>query len=250
MRSRAKRILYPAMLLIAILALWQALVQILGVPSYLLPSPVELARQYAGYATSGVIGANLWATLEEVIIGTYWGIVLGVALGYLIAKVRVAEKLLMPIILVAQVAPKISLAPLFVLWFGLGIGSKVALVILVVAFPVMVSENAALRGIDRGYHDMLTILGATRMQRFTKLELPLVFASMMTGVKVSLTQAMTGAVIGEMIGAKSGLGYLLTYGNEMYDIGIILCSVITLSLIGLVMYYLAELIERKVLYWR
>lgn len=247
--TRTRRIAYPLALLVAILVLWQVAVTAMAVPSYLMPSPLGLARYFMAYMQSGTLLANTWSTLQEVIIGTYWGILIGVVLGYLIAKVRVAERLLMPLILVLQVAPKISLAPLFVLWFGLGIGSKVALVILVVSFPVMMTEHGALKGIDHNHQDLMTILGASRWQRFSKLEAPLIFASIMTGVKVSLTQAMTGAVIGEMIGAKSGLGYLLTYGNEMYDINIILSSVIMLSIIGLVLYYLAELIEKKVLFW-
>lgn len=247
--NNAKRFLYPFGLFVVILLAWQGLVTLLAVPPYLMPSPLGLAQYFMNYLCSGDLMFNTWTTLEEVVIGTYWGIILGIVLGYVISKVRVIERLLMPLILILQIAPKISLAPLFVLWFGLGIGSKVALVILVVSFPVMITENTALRGIDANYRDLLAVLGASRWQQFVKLEIPLVFASIMTGVKVSLTQAMTGAVIGEMIGAKAGLGYLLTYGNEMYDINIILCSVITLSLIGLLLYSLSEVIEKKVLNW-
>lgn len=247
--NNAKRFLYPFGLFVVILLAWQGLVTLLAVPPYLMPSPLGLAQYFMNYLCSGDLMFNTWTTLEEVVIGTYWGIILGIVLGYVISKVRVIERLLMPLILILQIAPKISLAPLFVLWFGLGIGSKVALVILVVSFPVMITENTALRGIDANYRDLLAVLGASRWQQFVKLEIPLVFASIMTGVKVSLTQAMTGAVIGEMIGAKAGLGYLLTYGNEMYDINIILCSVITLSLIGLLLYSLSEVIEKKALNW-
>lgn len=247
--NNAKRFLYPFGLFVVTLLAWQGLVTLLAVPPYLMPSPLGLAQYFMNYLCSGDLMFNTWTTLEEVVIGTYWGIILGIVLGYVISKVRVIERLLMPLILILQIAPKISLAPLFVLWFGLGIGSKVALVILVVSFPVMITENTALRGIDANYRDLLAVLGASRWQQFVKLEIPLVFASIMTGVKVSLTQAMTGAVIGEMIGAKAGLGYLLTYGNEMYDINIILCSVITLSLIGLLLYSLSEVIEKKVLNW-
>lgn len=247
--NSAKKFLYPFALFIVILLVWQGLVTLLSVPSYLMPSPIGLAQYFVDYLCSGDLLFNTWTTIKEVVIGTYWGIILGIVLGYVISKVYVIERLLMPLILILQIAPKIPLAPLFVLWFGLGIGSKVALVILVVSFPVMITENTALRGIDANYRDLLTVLGASKWQQFVKLEIPLVFASIMTGVKVSLTQAMTGAVIGEMIGAKSGLGYLLTYGNEMYDINVILCSVITLSLIGLLLYSLSEVIEKKVLNW-
>lgn len=156
----------------------------------------------------------------------------------------------MPLILIIQIAPKISLAPLFILWFGLGIQSKIALVILVVSFPIMVNQYTAFKQIDIRYIELLKILKASKFQKFISLELPFAFSAIISGIKVSVTQAITAAVIGEMMGAKSGLGYLLTYGNEMYDINIILSSVITLSIIGLVLYYMATYIEKKVLYWR
>ena len=242
--------LYPSYLLVFILLCWEVAVKVLAVPSYLLPAPTALGSYFWNYLQTGDLRLNLWTTIKEIFIGTIWGILVGLLLGYLMAKISLIERLLMPLILVIQIAPKISLAPLFILWFGLGIGSKVALVILVVSFPVMVNEHMALKQIDQNYRDFLTVLKANPWQRFKTLELPFAFAAVMSGVKLSLTQAMTGAVIGEMMGAKSGLGYLLTYGNEMYDINIILSSVIVLSSLGLILYYLAELIEKKILYWR
>lgn len=247
---KIKRWVYPTILLIIILSLWQGSVTLLKVPDYILPAPSVLFGYFYNYLKTGDLLQNMWTTIKEILIGTVWGILVGMVLGYLMAKVRFIERLLMPIILVLQIAPKISLAPLFILWFGLEMGSKIALVILVVSFPVMVNEHMALRQIDHNYKDFMMILKASKWQQFTQLEFPFIFASVMSGVKVSLTQAMTGAVIGEMMGAKSGLGYLLTYGNEMYDIKIILSSVIILSLLGLILYYLAEVIENRVLFWR
>lgn len=247
---RAKKIIYPLILLVFILVVWEVGVQISHVPNYILPSPIKLMTYFTTYLITGDLLMNTWVTLQEIFIGTFWGIIVGVILGYIVAKVHLVERLLMPLILVVQIAPKISLAPLFILWFGLGIQSKVALVILVVSFPIMVNQHTALKQIDRRYVEFLSILKASKRQKFISLELPFTFSAIMSGVKVSVTQAMTGAVIGEMMGAKAGLGYLLTYGNEMYDINIILSSVIALSLIGLILYYVAVLIEKKVLYWR
>ena len=247
---KVKKIVYPSLLLIFIIVVWEVSVRMSQVPSYILPSPTKLTSYFLTYATTGDLLANTWVTLQEIFIGTFWGIILGVILGYLIAKIKLVERLLMPLILVIQIAPKISLAPLFILWFGLGIQSKVALVILVVSFPIMVNQHTALKQIDVRYVELLKILKASRLQKLVSLELPFTFSAIMSGIKVSVTQAMTGAVIGEMMGAKAGLGYLLTYGNEMYDINIILSAVISLSIVGLVLYYLAAFIEKKVLYWR
>jgi NitT/TauT family transport system permease protein len=241
--------LYPSLLLIVLLIAWEMSSKLLKIPSYILPAPSKLFIYFGDYLKTGALLPNIWTTIQEILIGTLGGIILGLLLGYLMAKLSIIERLLMPVILIIQIAPKISLAPLFILWFGLGLSSKITLVILVVSFPVMVNEHTALKQIDTRYREFLTILKASRWQHFTKLELPFALASVMSGIKISVTQAMTGAVIGEMMGAKSGLGYLLTYGNEMYDINIILCSVIVLSIIGLILYYSAEFIEKKLLYW-
>ena len=133
---------------------------------------------------------------------------------------------------------------------GLGIESKAALVILVVSFPIMINEVSAIRSIEDNVYNLMKVLKASKWQTFCKIEVPYSIEMMLSGIKLALTQAMTGAVIGEMIGAKAGLGYLLTLGSETYDIKMILNSVILLSVIGLALYLISELIEKKALYWK
>ena len=119
---------------------------------------------------------------------------------------------------------------------GLGIESKAALVILVVSFPIMINEVSAIRSIEDNVYNLMKVLKASKWQTFCKIEVPYSIEMMLSGIKLALTQAMTGAVIGEMIGAKAGLGYLLTLGSETYDIKMILNAVILLSVIGLALY--------------
>lgn len=133
---------------------------------------------------------------------------------------------------------------------GLGIESKAALVILVVSFPIMINEVSAIRSIEDNVYNLMKVLKASKWQTFCKIEVPYSIEMMLSGIKLALTQAMTGAVIGEMIGAKAGLGYLLTLGSETYDIKMILNAVILLSVIGLALYLISELIEKKALYWK
>ncbi|NMA13154.1 MAG: ABC transporter permease [Chloroflexi bacterium] len=199
---------------------------------------------------TGEITKHIMITLQEIFVGTGVGIVIGLVLGYIMAKIKVIERLVMPFVVIVQTAPKISLAPLFILWMGLGIESKAALVILVVSFPIMINEVTAIRSIDDNAYNLMKVLKANRWQVFTQLEVPYSLEMLLSGIKLALTQAMTGAVIGEMIGAKAGLGYLLTLGNETYDIRLILNAVILLSMIGLILYILSGLIERKALYWK
>ena len=131
---------------------------------------------------------------------------------------------------------------------GLGIESKAALVILVVSFPIMINEVSAIRSIEDNVYNLMKVLKASKWQTFCKIEVPYSIEMMLSGIKLALTQAMTGAVIGEMIGAKAGLGY--TLGSETYDIKMILNAVILLSVIGLALYLISELIEKKALYWK
>ena len=215
-----RKIILPALFLPLFLIVWELYIRLFHVPNYLLPGPAELADSMVKLFVSGDIMKHIRVTMEEILMGTVIGIVIGLILGYIMAKIRFIERLIMPFVIIIQTAPKISLAPLFILWMGLGIESKAALVILVVSFPIMINEVSAIRSM------------------------------MLSGIKLALTQAMTGAVIGEMIGAKAGLGYLLTLGSETYDIKMILNAVILLSVIGLALYLISEFVEKKALYWK
>ena len=245
-----KNIILPVVFLPILLILWTLYVKLLNVPSYLLPAPLELFASLVDLFAGGSIYPHIIVTLEEILAGTGFGIVIGLVLGYIMAKVHLIERLIMPFVIIIQTAPKISLAPLFILWMGLGIESKAALVVLVVSFPIMVNEVSAIRSIENNSYDLMKVLKASKWQVFRHIELPYSLEMMLSGIKLALTQAMTGAVIGEMIGAKAGLGYLLTLGSETYDIKMILNAVFLLSIIGLILYLVSGFVEKKVLYWK
>ena len=247
---RYRKVILPMIFLPVFLILWEAYIRIFHVPNYLLPGPVELAGSMVKLFTTGGVMKHIAVTMEEILSGTAVGIVIGLISGYIMAKIRFIERLVMPFVIIVQTAPKISLAPLFILWMGLGIESKAALVILVVSFPIMINEVAAIRSIEDNVYNLMKVLKASLWQVFFHIELPYSVEMMLSGIKLALTQAMTGAVIGEMIGAKAGLGYLLTLGSETYDIKMILNAVILLSVIGLAMYLISGFVEKKALYWK
>ena len=242
-----RKTILPALFLPLFLIVWELYIRIFHVPNYLLPGPAELANSMVKLFD---VMKHIRVTMEEILVGTVIGIVIGLVLGYIMAKIRFIERLIMPFVIIIQTAPKISLAPLFILWMGLGIESKAALVILVVSFPIMINEVSAIRSIEDNVYNLMKVLKASKWQTFCKIEVPYSIEMMLSGIKLALTQAMTGAVIGEMIGAKAGLGYLLTLGSETYDIKMILNAVILLSVIGLALYLISELIEKKALYWK
>ena len=241
-----RKIILPALFLPLFLIVWELYIRLFHVPNYLLPGPAELADSMVKLFVSGDIMKHIRVTMEEILMGT----VIGIVIGYIMAKIRFIERLIMPFVIIIQTAPKISLAPLFILWMGLGIESKAALVILVVSFPIMINEVSAIRSIEDNVYNLMKVLKASKWQTFCKIEVPYSIEMMLSGIKLALTQAMTGAVIGEMIGAKAGLGYLLTLGSETYDIKMILNAVILLSVIGLALYLISEFVEKKALYWK
>ena len=242
------KIVYPLLFLIFLVILVELGVNLLNVPDYILPSPTSFLDYYLSFITSSSTILDIIITLQEIIIGVFWGIILGTILGYGMAKITLLNNILMPILLIFQIAPKISLAPLFILWFGLGSESKVVLIILVVIFPILTNIYTSLKSIDSEYYDLMKILKATKYQRLKIIELPLISFGIISASKTSVTQALTAAVIGEMMGANAGLGYLITYGNEMQDIYIILSAVLTLAIIGYLLFKGAEMIEQKLNY--
>ena len=179
-------------------------IRLFHVPNYLLPGPAELADSMVKLFVSGDIMKHIRVTMEEILMGTVIGIVIGLILGYIMAKIRFIERLIMPFVIIIQTAPKISLAPLFILWMGLGIESKAALVILVVSFPIMINEVSAIRSIEDNVYNLMKVLKASKWQTFCKIEVPYSIEMMLSGIKLALTQAMTGAVIGEDDRSQSG----------------------------------------------
>jgi NitT/TauT family transport system permease protein len=243
-----KSLLVLATLLVSI-GIWQAYVSVFHIPVQILPSPLLFLSKFLKIMAMGDMGTHIGITLYEIFIGFLIGCVLGLLFGYLLAKSVLLERLFTPYIVLVQIAPKISIAPLFLLWFGLGATSKIALVILVVFFPIMVNTIVGIRSVESNMQDLLNILKANWWQRFWTVEIPYSLPSIMSGVKVSTTYAITGAVIGEMIGAKAGLGYLVILGSETFDINLVLTAVLLLSLIGLALYLLSALLEKRLLRW-
>jgi NitT/TauT family transport system permease protein len=243
-----KSILVTITLLVFVL-LWQAYISLFHVPVQILPGPLLFAAKFMSNMAMGDMDIHIGMTLYEIFVGFVIGCVLGLVFGYLLAKSVWLERLFTPYIVLAQIAPKISIAPLFLLWFGLGATSKIALVILVVFFPIMVNTIIGIRSVEKNMQDLLHILKANRWQKFASVEIPYSLPSILSGVKVSTTYAITGAVIGEMIGAKAGLGYLVILGSETYDINMILTAVLLLSVMGLLLYLLSDYLEKKLLHW-
>ena len=231
------------------IAIWWIYVAVKHVPAYILPSPPKLWNSLEKMFVKGTVYPHLWTTTYEVILGFVIGAFLGIVLGYIFIKVDALKTMLMPYLIFLQTAPKIALVPLFVIWFGIGLVSKVVLIISMVLFPVLSGMMLGLESIPPDVRNLMKILKASKWQIFSQVEmqysLPALFASM----KVGIVQAVIGAIVAEWMSGKQGLGYILTYASSTYDTPMLLAGIIVTIILGIATYQVISVLEDKFLYW-
>ena len=231
------------------IAIWWIYVAVKHVPAYILPSPPKVWNSLEKMFVKGTVYPHLWTTTYEVIFGFVIGAFLGIVLGYIFIKVDALKTMLMPYLIFLQTAPKIALVPLFVIWFGIGLVSKVVLIISMVLFPVLSGMMLGLESIPPDVRNLMKILKASKWQIFSQVEmqysLPALFASM----KVGIVQAVIGAIAAEWMSGKQGLGYILTYASSTYDTPMLLAGIIVTIILGIATYQVISVLEDKFLYW-
>lgn len=231
------------------IAIWWIYVAVKHVPAYILPSPPKVWNSLEKMFVKGTVYSHLWTTTYEVILGFVIGAFLGIVLGYIFIKVDALKTMLMPYLIFLQTAPKIALVPLFVIWFGIGLVSKVVLIISMVLFPVLSGMMLGLESIPPDGRNLMKILKASKWQIFSQVEmqysLPALFASM----KVGIVQAVIGAIVAEWMSGKQGLGYILTYASSTYDTPMLLAGIIVTIILGIATYQVISVLEDKFLYW-
>lgn len=225
---------------------WWALAEFSQIPAYILPSPGEVIDRAVGLASTGSLQMHTAQTLAEVGQGAVIGVVVGVLLAMVFYHVPFFNRLLMPIIVVAQVTPKISIAPLIVLWIGLGIASKITLVALVVFYPILINMLARLQSMPSTMQDLAHITGMGPVRRAIRIEFPYTFPAIAAGLKIGLLAGVTAAVIGEFIGATAGLGYIEKQGQDNDDIRLVMVALFLLSLIGYLLWAFVGAVEKRV----
>ncbi len=190
-----------------------------------------------------------YVTLYETVVGFLIASVLGLATAVLIVYSRTMEKTLYPIVLFAQVIPKIAIGPLIVVWFGNDLAPKIILAVLIAFFPVVVSGVAGLRAIDPELLELSDTMGASRWQTFRKIRFPNALPHIMAGEKVAVTLAVVGAVVGEFVGASEGLGYQLQIANGNLDSPQLFSVLFLLSFIGILLFVVVEVLEALLIPW-
>lgn len=232
---------------IALFLLWEYAVKLFGVKEYLLPPPSKVWTEFLKRAPTVMEGA--WVTTTEIVAGYLLAIVISVPLSLAVARSRFIEESIYPLIVFLQIIPKIAIAPLFIIWLGFGFTPKLLIVFLLCFFPIVVSSVAGFKSVDPEITDFARTTGASGWRLFFKISLPQALPGIFTGLKVGAALAATAAVVAEFVAADRGLGYLLQQYNGNMETPMVFAIIILLSMIGLAVYYIVELIERLVIPW-
>lgn len=249
-----RRWILPAALIALLLGLWQlacslgVIADALDLESYLVPSPTEIAASL--WENRGLLAENAWVTLREILLGIAAALVVGVSFAVLMHLWRVLRDAAYPLVVASQTIPVVVIAPILVVWFGYGITAKVVIVALVCFFPITVNTLDGLRSADPEAVKMMCSLGASRWQRFRRVEAPAALPSLFTGIKIAVVFAPIGAVFAEWAGSSSGLGHLIQSDTAYYLVDRQFASVAVLSALALALIGLTSLAERRVVTWR
>jgi NitT/TauT family transport system permease protein len=249
MRGGPRDFMLRLLLVVATLAVWEALIRLLQVPAFIVPTPSSVfVALYRGIASSLYID-HVGVTLAETLIGFVLGTILAFSLGIGVALSRRVEYFLYPFIVMFQAMPKVALAPLIIIWFGLGITSKVVSAALVAFFPLMVNTIVGLRSAEEDKINLMRSLAATRMQIFWMLQLPNALPYIFAGLEIAMIFALIGAIVAEFVSAQSGLGMLMQSMNITMDVSGQFSVLLILSFLGLGLNGIVIGIRRRVLFW-
>ncbi|QAY70240.1 ABC transporter permease [Xylanimonas protaetiae] len=214
---------------------------------YVLPSPADTWQALTGNAS--YLAQNTWVTASETLVGFVLAVVVGELVAVVMAYSPRTEKTVYPIILVAQVVPKIAIAPLFVVWLGFGAAPKITVAVLMAFFPVVISGLAGLRSVDPEILELTSTMGASKVKTFVKVMLPASLPQLLSGLKVAATLAVTGAVVGEFVGGNEGLGFVILQANGNIDTAMLFAALLIMSLLGIVLFLAIEVAERFLIGW-
>jgi NitT/TauT family transport system permease protein len=234
----------------AALLLWWIITRTASLPTFILPSPGQVAIRFWKALLDGSLPGNTVVTLTEVLLGLLVGTVAAVVLGYAIAKSRLFERLIAPYLVATQAIPIVAIAPLLIIWFGPGMFSKVLICALIVFFPVLVNTVVGVRAVPRPLHDLMGSLHATPAQTLRYLEIPAALPILLGGLRIGATLSVIGAVVGELVGADHGLGFLINVARGQYDTALVFVAVFTLIVLALGLYGAVTLLEKKFLSWQ
>lgn len=239
---------YGLFLLVVVLLIcvWEWVVKQGFIPSFILPAPTSIWQSLMENRQL-LLEQHLPATLKEVLLGFILSLISGVIIGVGMHFSRALEKVLYPFLVISQTVPLIAISPIFIMWFGYSIWSKIAVTILTAFFPIVVSTYDGLKTGGEEYRELLLTMGANRWQIFKKVQVPLALPAFFSGLKMSVVYCVVGATIGEWLGASEGLGYFSRRMSGNLQADAVFASIFLLSLMGIVLFLLIGLVEKQLL---
>ena len=248
--ARDGRLWLGLLSILAGLFVWWAGARYSGLPAFILPAPDEVWSRLQRAGLDGSLLFHTRITLIEILLGLLSGVLLATVLGYMVAKSRMLERVLSPYLVASQAVPLVAIAPLLVIWFGPGMFSKVLICTLIVFFPVLVNTVVGVRAVPSALHDLMRSLRATRRQILWHLEVPAALPVFLGGLRIGATLSVIGAVVGELVGADRGLGFLINVGRGQYDTALVFVAMFTLILLALSLYGIVAWLEYRLLRWQ
>jgi len=235
--------------LLGTLVLWDLSVRFFNVPAYLVPAPLAVGAALVNGLVHGTFYPHILATLYAVVAGYLVGCSLAIVIGAFLAEVPIMERALMPYIVALQSMPKVALAPLIIVWFGFGMSSKVVLVALICFFPVFINTLVGIRSVNSDIVNLYRAFSASRWNILLNVKLPAAASSIFAGLQISVAMALIGAVVGEFIASKAGLGNLIQASSMTMDVATMFAVVVVLAGIGVIGNQTLQYLHRKVVFW-
>lgn len=231
---------------ILLVSIWEMVVKRGMIPAFILPAPSSVWNSLIDNREL-LFEEHLPATLNEVLIGFAISVSCGTLLGVGMHFFRPLEKVIYPFLVISQTIPLIAISPIFIMWFGYSIWSKIAVTILTAFFPIVVSTYDGLKSGGNEYRELLLTMGASRWTIFKKIQVPMALPAFLSGLKMSVVYCVVGATIGEWLGASEGLGYFSRRMSGSLQADAVFAAIFLLSLLGIVLFLLISLIEKQVL---
>ncbi|HUZ73243.1 MAG TPA: ABC transporter permease [Stellaceae bacterium] len=236
-------------LALAFVVCWQFYVSETHISAFILPAPAAVWTAWLELLQSPRAWGHAETTVYETLVGFAWGLFIGVGLGVLIGRIRWLEMTLNPFIVAIQVVPKVAFIPLFVVWFGFGITSKVIVSAVLAFFPILTNTVLGVKSVETSHRDVMTSLNSSRLAVFWRLELPSALPYILTGMEIGVVLAIIGAIVGEYLGGNSGLGYLLISKMNAFETDGLFAVMIHMTILGFAFYFAVGFLRRLLIPW-
>lgn len=241
------KIVLPILSFLLLVLLWAAAIRVFDIPKYLLPAPASVVAEMV--TSREPLFRHGLATVQEIFLGFAFTVAGALPLGLVIALSPIVRRLIYPILVFIQLIPKIAIAPLFVVWVGFGMESKILLTVMMTFFPLLIASITGFQILDPRYLHLTRSMGATAWQTFRYLRLPSALPMIFSGLKTSATIAATAAIVAEFVGSNRGLGYLLLQATGNLDTPLVFAILGILTIIGLALNYIVEFAEMLMTPW-